>query len=98
MAWPVRDVLTKQQDLSRGRRQDAGNDVEQGRFASPVRPDDSLSISWKNLQVDVAHRVEAAKALAQPLQRENRLSAILSGLPIHPKNSLLEGRRPYAAA
>ena len=54
----------------------AGDDVEQRRLARAVRPEDGAPLAVRDVEVDVAHGVEAAVAPADPPQAEDRLGAV----------------------
>src|SRR5262249_14770199 len=84
MAPPLCDVLAEQDDATRRRRINAGNDIEQCRLAGTVRPDDRLAVAWHDLQSDVARGVQAAEALAQPSKFKRRYGlAIRLGIGAH---------------
>ena len=74
VARPVGDVLAEQQHLSGGHRIDAGDQIEQRGLAGAVRADDGLAVARHDAQRDVARGLQAAEALAQALELENRNS------------------------
>ena len=54
----------------------AGDDVEQRRLAGAVRPEDRAPLAVRDVQIDVAHGVEATEAPADPPQAEDRLGVL----------------------
>ena len=51
----------------------AGDDVEQGRLAGAVRAEDGAALAVSDVEIDVAHGMQAAEAPADPPQAEDRL-------------------------
>jgi len=83
MARPLGHVLTKQHDLSGGRRENSGDQIEQGRLAGAVRSDDGLAIAGHDLERDVAHGAQAAEALRECPELENGLAAVRVRVGVH---------------
>ena len=75
MARPLGHVLAEQHDLSGGGRENSGDQIEQGRLAGAVRSDDGLAVAGHDLERDVAHGAQAAEALRECPELENRLAA-----------------------
>ena len=63
-------------DRARARRDVAGDDVEERRLAGAVRAEDGAPLAVRDVEVDVAHGVEAAEAPADPPQAEDRLGVL----------------------
>ena len=53
---------------------EGGNDVEQRRFPCTIRADQSDDFPLLQGQVDVLQDLKPAKALADPVQTENRIA------------------------
>ena len=60
-----RDVLARQQDSAGGGRQHAGQQVDEGRLAGAVRPDQRLARAALEAEGDVVGGDDAAEALAE---------------------------------
>ena len=67
--------MSRAEELDRpGARGDvARDDVEQRRLPRAVRPEDGAPLAVRDVEVDVAHGVEAAVTPADPPQAEDRL-------------------------
>src|SRR5262249_54068482 len=83
MARPLGHVLTEQHDLSGGGRKNSGDQIEQRRLAGAVRSDDRLAVAGHDLERDVAHGAQAAEALRERPELENRLAAVRVRVGIH---------------
>jgi hypothetical protein len=46
---------------------DAAHQIEQGRFARPIRSDDGKNNAAGDVQRNIAHRLNPAEALVEPL-------------------------------
>src|SRR5439155_5889526 len=66
------DVLAKQLDGARGRREVARDDVEERRLPGPVRAENRATLAGEELEVDVADGMQAAEAPAEPPEAEDR--------------------------
>jgi hypothetical protein len=75
MARPFGHVLAEQQHLPGRRWENSGDEIEQRGLAGAVRADDGLAVARHDLERDVAHGVQAAEALGQALELEDRLAA-----------------------
>ena len=64
---------------------DAGNDLDQGRFARTVFADEAMHFANFKRHVDVAQRMDAAKALGNGMQIEEVRQA---GQPLRSRNNL----------
>ena len=71
-----RDVLPKELDRARRRRDVAADDVEEGRLASAVRPEDRATLAVSDVEIDVTHGEKTAEAPADPPQAEGRLGVL----------------------
>ena len=71
----MRDVLPHHLDRARRRLEVAGDEVEEGRLAGPVRAEDRAALAVRDVEIDVAHGLDAAEAPADPPQAEDRLGA-----------------------
>ena len=69
------DVAAVERDSPRGRRDEFGQHVEAGRFASAVRADQGVDRSALDAQRHVADGAEIAEALAEALGDENLVGA-----------------------
>jgi hypothetical protein len=69
------DVDAEQLDGSRRRGELAGDDVEERRLPGAVRPENRPALALANVEVDVAHGLDAAEAPADPPKTEDRLGA-----------------------
>ena len=58
------------------RREVARDDVEERRLAGAVRAENGAPFAVRDVQVDVAHGVEAAEPPADPPQAEDRLGVL----------------------
>ena len=58
------------------RRDVAGDDVEERRLAGAVRAEDRAPLAVRDVEIDVAHGVEAAEPPADPPQAEDRLGVL----------------------
>ena len=63
MAPAPGDPLAVEQDATRGRREDAGDAVEEGRLARAVRSDQADDLPFRQLQRDPSKRLDSAKTL-----------------------------------
>ncbi len=70
------DVGAEKLDRPRGRREVAGDDVEERCLAGAVRPEDGALLAVGDVEIDVAHGVEAAEPPADPPQTEDRLGVL----------------------
>ena len=70
MSWPSNSIVPD------GRRDVAGDDVEERRLACAVRAEDGAALAVRDVEVDVAHGVEAAEPPADPPQAEDRLGVL----------------------
>ena len=70
-----RHIVAEQFDRTRRDVVIAGDQVEQRRLAGAVRTQDRPALPGDDLEVDVAYRVQAAEAPADPPQAEGRLGA-----------------------
>ena len=61
---------------------------------APLGTDDGLAVSRQDLQIDAAHGVKAAEALAQPDKLENGLRPVLLGFVGARALSLLQFNSP----
>ena len=59
------DVLAAEQDLARGRREEAGQQVEQRGLAGAVGADERVDGALGDAEADVGDRAEAAELLGQ---------------------------------
>src|SRR3984957_9124997 len=66
------DVGAGEHDAAGVRREDAVDQVEQGRLAGAVRPDQAEDLALAHLEREVAHGLQAAEALAHLGEREDR--------------------------
>ena len=67
------DVLPLVQDLSGGRTEELGLEVEARGLAGPVRADQRVDAATANPQVDIAHGEKARELLGQSMGFENEL-------------------------
>ena len=67
------DVAAEQLDGARADREVAADEVEERRLAGPVRAEDRAALAGRDVEVDVAHGMEAAEPPADPPQAEGRL-------------------------
>src|SRR5437899_12758918 len=72
---PAGDVASIEPDTPRARAHAAGDEVEKGGLAGPVRADDRVPVALMNLEVHRIHRAETAEAPAQALELEEHLSS-----------------------
>ena len=72
---PAGDVLAIQPDLAGIRREQPGDDVEQGRLAGAVRADQAGDRAARDLKRAIIHRVDAAETLADMLDLDHALRA-----------------------
>ena len=73
----------------------AGNDLDQGRFARAVLADQAMHFARLKRHVDVAQRMDAAKALGNCMQIEEIRQA---GQPLLSRNSLVAFGRAQATS
>jgi hypothetical protein len=52
---------------------EAGEDLDQGRLAGPVLPEEAVHLPGEQGQVDAAQRLRAAEALGEPARLQTRL-------------------------
>src|ERR1700741_3391571 len=72
-AWgQLCDLVALKLDRARARGKVARDHVEERRLAGAVRPEDRTPLAGCDIQVDVAHGVEAAEPPADPPQAEDR--------------------------
>src|ERR1700730_5113452 len=69
----VGDVVAEELHGSARGRDVTGDNVEERRLAGTVRPQDRAALSGEDVEIHVAHRVEAAKLPADPPPAEGRL-------------------------
>src|SRR5438128_361630 len=69
------DVAAVEPDTPRARARAAGDEVEKGGLAGPVRADDRVPVALVNLEVHRIHRAETAEAAAQALGLDADLSS-----------------------
>src|SRR5207249_10077037 len=67
----ARDVATVEADAPRRRRQEVREEVEAGRLAGPVGPDQRVDRASPHAEADVPHGHEAAELLGEPLGLED---------------------------
>ena len=72
---PAGDVAAIEPDTPRARAHAAGDEVEKGGLAGPVRADDRVPVALMNLEVHRIHRAETAEAPAQALELEEHPSS-----------------------
>ena len=60
------DIPPLEEHPARSRRVDAGNDIDQGRFAGAVRSDETQNLARSNLQID---RLQGLKTTKTPRDR-----------------------------
>src|SRR5439155_10396516 len=70
------DVAAEELDRAGGRREVAGDDVEERRLPGAVRAEDRTPLAVRDVEVDIAHGVEAAEPPADPPQAEDRLGVL----------------------
>ena len=68
--------LPEELDRPRGRLDVTRDHVEQRRLARAVRPEDGAALAVRDVEIDVAHGVEAAEPPADPPQAEDRLGRL----------------------
>src|SRR3954449_1146725 len=78
----VPDVLTEELDRARRLGYVARDDVEQRRLARPVGAEDGAPLAGRDVEIDVAHGIEAAEPPADPPQAEDR-AGMLGGDALH---------------
>ncbi len=66
-------VLPRHLDRPGGRREVARDEVEERRLAGAVRAEDGTALAVRDVEIDVAHGLNAAEAPADPPQAEDRL-------------------------
>ena len=71
-----RDVPSEQLDGSRGRRELAGDDVEQRRLPGAVRPQQGPALAGIDVEVDVPNCLNAPEAPADAAKADDRLGAL----------------------
>src|SRR5215470_12879999 len=76
MARPPGHVSAEQHDVPGGGREDSRDQIEQSGLAGAVRSDDGLAVTGHDLERDVAHGAQAAEALRERPELENRLAAV----------------------
>ena len=69
------DVAALEPDVPGARRERAGDQVEEGALAGAVRPDDRGQAAGEEARGHVGERREAAEALGEPLDLEDRRGA-----------------------
>ena len=69
-------------DFPRGRRIDAGKDLDEHRFAGAVMADEGHDLARKNRQVDAFQRMQTAKTLGDASQLHKRFGG-QGSLPLH---------------
>ena len=70
VGFPIGNVLAVHQDLARGQRQDAGDEVKKGGLSRAVRPEDTPSLSLPEAERDIIDGHEAAELLGYALEFE----------------------------
>ena len=83
------DILSVKADAALVRPIDAGDDVEQGRFAGTVGPDDRDDAAAGDLERQVVHGGNAAKVDAEPVDLEQAHD------DLQPKRPAIEGKMPW---
>src|SRR6185437_13815458 len=78
----VADVLAQELDRPRRLGHVARDDVEQRRLPRAVGPEDGAPLAVRDVEVDVAHGIEAAEPPADPPQAEDR-TGMLGGDALH---------------
>src|ERR1700677_2343293 len=61
--WQARNNLAFQNNTAGGRRYIAADQVERGRFAGAVRPDDRMAFAFGDGQIQIMDNLDIAKAL-----------------------------------
>ena len=69
----VRDVAPHHLDRPGRGLEVACDEVEERRLPGPVRPEDGTALAVRDVEIDVAHGLNAAEAPADPPQAEDRL-------------------------
>ncbi|OIQ67105.1 hypothetical protein GALL_513200 [mine drainage metagenome] len=88
------DVAAVKADFPAGRREDAGDEVGEGRFPGPVRPDQRLAVTGCKIQRDVARHHQPAERLVEvahlkALHRAPPVSFLtISGRPNSPAGTI----------
>src|SRR5438552_3937824 len=72
------DVTAVENDSSAGWRKKSGQNVEEGRLAGTVRPDQGEDLSSLDVEADVVDRNQAAEALGQVGQLEDVVGGLLA--------------------
>ena len=72
-AFQPRDRLAADQDLARGRLDDAGQDLDQRRFSRAVVADQSDDLALVDAEVDAAERIDAPERLGDVAQLDEPL-------------------------
>src|SRR5258706_16241211 len=72
MRRKAEDRLAEAAHLAACRGVGAGDEIEGGRLAGAVRADHAEDLAFAHFEVEVGHGGEAAQALGQPLDLENR--------------------------
>src|SRR5258706_15557285 len=72
MRRKAEDRLAEAAPLAACRGIGAGDEIEGGRLAGAVRADHAEDLAFAHFEVEVGHGGEAAEALGQPLDLENR--------------------------
>ena len=71
MRLQARDVVAVEQDASRGRRQNAADQIDDRRLAGAVRPDERMTRALRELERHVSGCGDATEALLQRMCRED---------------------------
>src|SRR5688572_9959994 len=71
-----RDVASEELDGSSCGRELAGDDVEEGRLAGAVRPEEGTTLARIDVEVDVSDGVDAPEAPADAAEADDRLGAL----------------------
>ncbi len=83
----VRDVLAPEPDLAAGHGHEAGQQVEDGGLARPVRPDERVDRPARDAQRHPVHRHELVELLHEPAGLEDTLLVHRASAPESPKDS-----------
>ena len=89
------DALAGERDAAAVRCVHAGDHVEQGRLAGAVRADDGVDAAFGHLEAEPIDRDEAAEALADIVDRQERAH---DPRPFRPRRCASQGQTPSGSA
>src|SRR5450755_2699217 len=85
MGRKLGNILAIEGDGARGRREKSRDQVEEGGFASAIRPDDRAQLPLCHIERDVAYRHQIAESLGDIIDLENVHALLRCRKPSNPR-------------